>query len=694
MLVYKSSSDIFGTSYINIQIGCIIYATTFNIGNYTFVFMTQLYFRNAETCDLDFLNLLEKKAFPSFQQNARKNIKNGIKSSLQKIFIVEIGIQKEPIASFVLFQYKKLLRIYSIAVLPEYQNQGIGEKLLKYIFEFALHHQLDKITLEAHSQNTKLIRWYNNRGFKSIEEVQNYYGDGENAIKLEYKISSSVHANKTNNVIVINQPYKWDFKDINAKVITVKDYINDPVYQNNSDFRIFNLCSSYKYQTYGYYISLLASARGQRVIPSTTAIRDMRIIKVIQSAAYDIESYIDQSLHKVKENTFTLNIYFGQTNRKGFKTLATKLHQLFELPLFKVDFLKHDKWIIKDIKVLTLPKIPAFELDDMYKFATQYFNKKRYSKSKLTNFKYDLAILVNPKEETPPSCPTALQKFKNAANKKGVYVEFITKNDKDKINEFDALFIRETTNVNDHTYEISRMAYAEGLIVIDDPWSILRCSNKIYQNEIFKKHKILTPKTTVLTKNFFKDKHLDELKFPLVLKQPDSAFSLGITKVNNKEEALIALNNLFNKSDMVICQEFLYSEFDWRIGLLDNKPLFACKYYMSKGHWQIYNWKSNDNEEFSGDSETLPIKDVPEKVLQTAIKASGLIGDGLYGVDLKLVDNKVYVVEVNDNPNIDYGIEDLVLKDNIYDLVIDSLINRIEVAKNIQKINFTNQNAK
>ena len=75
---------------------------------------------------------------------------------------------------------------------------------------------------------------------------------------------------------------------------------------------------------------------------------------------------------------------------------------------------------------------------------------------------------------------------------------------------------------------------------------------------------------------------LEEISYPVVLKQPDSAFSLGVFKVNNAEEAMDALDRLFKKSDMVVCQEFLYSEFDWRIGILDNKPLFACKYYMSQ----------------------------------------------------------------------------------------------------------------
>ena len=342
--------------------------------------------------------------------------------------------------------------------------------------------------------------------------------------------------------------------------------------------------------------------------------------------------------------------------------------------------------MIKKLDVLTVSNIPESEINHVYEFAKLYFNKKRFSNAKLINYKYDIAILVNPDENTPPSNAPALQEFKKAANRKGLYVEFITKSDIDRINEFDALFIRETTSVDNHTYKFSRIAYAEGLIVIDDPWSILKCSNKIYQNEIFRKNKLLTPQTIIFTKNLFNKKVLDEMNYPLVLKQPDSAFSLGVTKVEDKEEALFALIDLFKKTDMVVCQEFLYSEFDWRIGIIDNTPLFACKYYMSKGHWQIYNWKGEEEINY-GNSETLSIDEVPDIVIKTALKASALIGDGLYGVDLKMIDGKVYVVEVNDNPNIDVDTEDSYLKNKLYDSIIESIYQRIEIAKNIQKIN-------
>ena len=79
------------------------------------------------------------------------------------------------------------------------------------------------------------------------------------------------------------------------------------------------------------------------------------------------------------------------------------------------------------------------------------------------------------------------------------------------------------------------------------------------------------------------------------------------------------------------------------------------------------------------------VEDVPEAVLKTAIKAATLIGDGLYGIDLKMVNGEVYVIEINDNPNIDSDIEDLVLKDKLYDKIIRSIFNRIELNRNIAK---------
>ena len=56
---------------------------------------------------------------------------------------------------------------------------------------------------------------------------------------------------------------------------------------------------------------------------------------------------------------------------------------------------------------------------------------------------------------------------------------------------------------------------------------------------------------------------------------------------------------------------------------------------------------------------------------------ANLIGDGLYGVDLKRVGRRVVVIEVNDNPSIEAGYEDAVLKDALYREIMGSMLRRI-----------------
>ncbi|HJX70439.1 MAG TPA: hypothetical protein VJ346_00760, partial [Bacteroidales bacterium] len=160
---------------------------------------------------------------------------------------------------------------------------------------------------------------------------------------------------------------------------------------------------------------------------------------------------------------------------------------------------------------------------------------------------------------------------------------------------------------------------------------------------------------------------------------PDSTFSLGVKKVETPEELDNEIKRLLELSDMILAQQYMYTDFDWRIGILDGKPIFACKYFMAKGHWQIYNWKARLKKEQSGDFECVAVEQVPYEVINTALKAVSLVyGKGFFGVDIKEVDNKPYVIEVNDNPNVDFGIEDVILKDDLYLTIIRALKNRIE----------------
>src|SRR5690606_15207234 len=143
------------------------------------------------------------------------------------------------------------------------------------------------------------------------------------------------------------------------------------------------------------------------------------------------------------------------------------------------------------------------------------------------------------------------------------------------------------------------------------------------------------------------------------------SFSAGVVSAHDAAELQHHLQTFMRDSELVVAQEFTPSEFDWRIGVLDGKPLYACRYYMARGHWQIQKATSANRRSY-GRSETLAIRDAPPKVVKLAVKAASLIGDGLYGVDLKEVGGRLMVIEVNDNPSIEAGVEDAVLKDELY----------------------------
>ena len=308
--------------------------------------------------------------------------------------------------------------------------------------------------------------------------------------------------------------------------------------------------------------------------------------------------------------------------------------------------------------------------------ASAFFAGKKLTIPKRAVPKWDLAILQNPSEARPPSDAKALKLFVKAAESMGFGVEMISKDDSNRLSEFDALFIRETTSVDHHTYRISRKAAAEGLVVIDDPLSILRCSNKVYLAELLSRNRVAIPKTMIIhSKNI--DQVLAEVSLPCILKQPDSSFSQGVFKMKERGLLLEKARRMLKKSDLLIAQEFVPTDFDWRIGMLDGRPLYACKYHMAKKHWQIIS-KDKHGRDVYGKCETFPVSKVPKRVIQAAVKASKPIGTGLYGVDLKEREKDVVVIEVNDNPNIDSGIEDAILGEELYLRVIDTFFSRIE----------------
>ncbi|MGL6036309.1 MAG: RimK family protein [Legionella sp.] len=473
-------------------------------------------------------------------------------------------------------------------------------------------------------------------------------------------------------VIVADDVDNWSFLGELAPVIHAEEYLSADEYHQNKSYRVINLCQSYEYQTIGYYVSLLAQARDHKALPSVHGIQDVTNVGLSKLISQDTHDEIQHSLRDIKSKEFTLSLYFGQNMAKRYATLAKQLHGLFPLPLLRFVFEKKKQWRIKSLTTLSLDGVPPQHHEFLKEAADNYLSKKRVHQWRKKQRFHDLAILIDPLEENAPSNKKALDFFVTCGEELGLNVDLIDKNETRSIAEYDALFIRATTSVNHHTYRLARRAAQENLVVIDDPQSIIKCSNKVYLAELLSSHQIMTPKTTFISKY---DTILPNIPYPCVLKKPDSAFSHGVIKIDDEKALQKALSQFFKTSDLVITQPYIPTEFDWRIGILDNKPLFACRYFMAEGHWQIYDWHGSEPKE--GGHETIPINAVPESILKVALKSTRLIGNGLYGVDIKSHGNQHYVIEINDNPNIDNGLEDEILGDNLYEQIMNVFLQRI-----------------
>jgi glutathione synthase/RimK-type ligase-like ATP-grasp enzyme len=476
--------------------------------------------------------------------------------------------------------------------------------------------------------------------------------------------------------IVVDNPKGWPFDVAGAEVVSARRYLTDPRFIDIKRARVFNLCRSYGYQTLGYYVSLLAAARGHKPLPSVATLQELRQSALARIVAEDVNQKIQKLLAQLESDHFALSIYFGRNVAKRYDQLSQMIFNLYPAPFLRVELVRNEQWRIQSLRVIGAGDIPESHRPFVIDQAQRFFARPRTMDREPARYKYKLAILVDPDAVDSPSDERAIRRFIRAAAKAGIATSVIGKQDYGRVAEFDGLFIRETTAVNHHTYRFAVRAAAEGLVVIDDPESIIKCTNKVYQAELFARNDISCPKTMIVHRDNAAEAG-QRLGFPCVLKKPDSSFSAGVVKVETPEALTDELTRLFKQSELVVAQAYLPSQFDWRIGVLGGKPLFAARYFMARGHWQIQKAHGEERRSY-GKVEALAVQDVPPRAVDLAVRAANLIGQGFYGVDLKEVDGEFFVMEVNDNPNVEAGYEDAVLKDALYAAIIGYFLERFE----------------
>jgi glutathione synthase/RimK-type ligase-like ATP-grasp enzyme/gamma-glutamyl:cysteine ligase YbdK (ATP-grasp superfamily) len=487
---------------------------------------------------------------------------------------------------------------------------------------------------------------------------------------------------------------------------------------------VVNLCRSTRYGSRGYYVSLLAEARGQTVIPSVETIQGLTDpygrFRALQEAGVPTvdasemrvrrralgipapdepaagegdeddpaprpfpvplvrEEAAEPSIRPARGDEYleTL-VYVGGCADPRFHRAALAVYREWPAPVLRLQLLREDE----EWKVTQVAAVPPHHLspDDRLALASALANEQRVRRrgreAPRETVRASLAVLVDPGDPFSPSSPETIDRLERVAGRMNVHVARIGVGDLRKLPEYDALFIRALTGVSLPSFQFALRAEALDMPVADDSQSIIRCSNKVFLEELLRRESVATPRTRIVTAHTPWEQ-VEELGTPVILKLPDGSFSAAVHKCETRDVYAARAKEMLRKSPLLIAQEFLPTDFDWRITVLGGRLLFAARYHMARGHWQIRS-ETRGTERY-GRVEAVPRDRAPREVVETALRAARLIGDGLYGVDLKETDAGPVVIEINDNPNLDVGYEDAADGNAVYEDVVEFFVQRVE----------------
>jgi glutathione synthase/RimK-type ligase-like ATP-grasp enzyme/gamma-glutamyl:cysteine ligase YbdK (ATP-grasp superfamily) len=504
-------------------------------------------------------------------------------------------------------------------------------------------------------------------------------------------------------------------------VVTVDDYLAGIDGTTREKATVVNLCRSWRYLSKGYYVSLLADARGQTPIPTVEAIEELsnahalfRGLHEAGVATIDIdevsgrrrapperilasptpaEASRDPDVPLIRDETadyVTIYrpaiegevaeavVYLGWTPDVRFQRIASVIYRLWPTPILRIRLvLEEESWKVFQVQNVLVHKLSPAERDELLRTLSERPKERVVPTAPPEDKRASIAILYDVHDKHKASTLDTVERLGRVAARMGVYMHPIGLHELARLGDYDALFIRTLTGLSTPAFRFALRAEALGMPVIDDTRSIIRCSNKVYLHELLKREGVPTPRTATASRETKFADLANDLGLPFVVKLPDGSFSAAVFKIDDADDWERRSTELFKSSPLLITQAFTTSEFDWRVTTLGGKPLFVCKYHMVPGHWQIRNVTSRGAR--YGRVEAIPRDKAPRDVIKLACRASRLIGDGLYGVDLKQTKHGVFVIEVNDNPNIDIGYDDAAEGPIIYEELVEWFLERLDI---------------
>ena len=543
---------------------------------------------------------------------------------------------------------QRTARLYAIAVAPHARGRGLGRMLLGAAEAIARGAGRDALILEVRPDNHPARQLYASAGYVPFGSYDAFYEDGAPALRLRRSLR-----NAPRRVVVVDHP-----EDAAAwpGAVPVRRWLARP---DEGPVVLWNACRALGYLSAGYYASLLAEAQGHTPWPPVATLLDW--------TSGPGGTVRGDPLPPAERWTGVVRLLLGRPAHPSPDALraARRLAHLAVPAL--------DAWCDPDggVHVSAVP-LAALSPDERRALADAPPPPAPVPPPPRRGRR--LGLLSDPSAVLAPSDPIALQRFDAAARDQGFEVVRLTPADLPRLAELDALLLRDSTHPLHHTYAFARAAEALGLAVIDDAASIRCCGNKVYQAELFRLRGVPRPRTRVTDRRGLR-RAAAALGYPLVLKAPDGFSSRGVHRVRDADELLAVGAALLARSHLIVLQAFVPSAYDWRVGVVGRQPVFACRYWMCGEHWQVVSYDADGGFQ-EGAHDTLAVENAPAEVVRVAVEAAGLFGDGLYGVDVKMTPDGPVVVEVNDAPSIEHGVEDQAAGAALYRRVIGALTRR------------------
>src|SRR6185369_6629208 len=113
-------------------------------------------------------------------------------------------------------------------------------------------------------------------------------------------------------LIIVDDPADWLLSGhptaSGLSLVPARSYLTDPTYGEDRSAKVFNLCHSYRYQSLGYYVSLLAEARRHKPLPTPGTIEDLQSQNLVRVLADDLADLVEQTLAPLKSRQFELSV--------------------------------------------------------------------------------------------------------------------------------------------------------------------------------------------------------------------------------------------------------------------------------------------------------------------------------------------------------------------------------------------------